>query len=170
MMIPTPLEPFTLRPAAEADAPLILSFIRALAEYEKLSHEVTATEALLREQLFGNQPKAEVIIGEWNQEPVAFALYFYTFSTFLGRPGIYLEDIYVQPDMRGKGIGKVILAHLARLARERKCGRLEWSVLDWNEPAIRFYRAIGATPLDGWTAQRVSGKALEQLAEQFKHT
>lgn len=167
MNIKTKLDKFTIRDATEADVGLILSFIKELAEYEKLLHEVVATEETLRESLFGSRQVAEVIIGEWAERPVAFALFFHNFSTFLGRPGIYLEDLYVKPEMRGKGIGKIMLAYLARLAEERNCGRLEWWVLDWNEPAIKFYRAIGAEPMDEWTVQRVAGKALKKLAAEF---
>ncbi len=157
------LKNFTIRAATEADTALILTFIHGLADYEKLRHEVVATEHSLRESLFGNHRIAEVIIGEWEQTPVAFALYFHNFSTFLGQAGIYLEDLYVNPDMRGKGIGKCMLAYLAQLACERKCGRLEWSVLDWNEPALKFYRSIGAVLMDEWTVHRLTGDALRQL-------
>lgn len=170
MRVQTGIEKFTIRAAVEADLPLILEFIHELAEYEKLLHEVVATEATLKEHLFGNRPAAEVVIGEWDGNPVAFALYFHNFSTFLGRPGIYLEDLYVKPEMRGKGIGRALLSYLARLAVQRNCGRLEWSVLDWNAPAIRFYRSIGALPMDEWTVQRVTGDALKQLADQFEHS
>jgi GNAT superfamily N-acetyltransferase len=163
----TNLTNLTLRNASETDVPLILSFIRELAEYEKLLHEVVATEAVLRESLFGEQSVARVVIGEWDDEPIGFALYFYNFSTFIGRPGIYLEDLYVRPEMRGKGIGKIMVAHLAHLTVTQDCGRLEWRVLDWNEPAIRFYRSIGAVAMDEWTEQRVAGKALQELADQF---
>jgi len=165
--IQTQIPGFIIRQATVADVPLILTFIRALAEYEKLVHEVVATEETLRESLFGERKVAEVVIGYFDGEPVSFALFFHNFSTFLGRPGIYLEDLFVKPEMRGKGIGKVMLAFLARLAKDRGCGRLEWWVLNWNEPAIRFYRSIGATPMDEWTVHRVTGDALEQLAGQF---
>jgi GNAT superfamily N-acetyltransferase len=143
--------------------PLILSFIRELAEYERLSHEVVATEEALRDHLFGERPVAEVVIAESGGDPAGFALFFYSFSTFLSRPGIYLEDLYVKPEFRGKGMGRALLIHLARLAKERGCGRLEWSVLDWNEPAIGFYRGLGASPVGGWTVYRVTGEALEGL-------
>jgi GNAT superfamily N-acetyltransferase len=156
-----------IRPATEEDVPLILSFIRELAGYERLSHEVSATEDLLRLHLFGEKRGAEVVIGQYVDEPVSFALFFHNFSTFLGRPGIYLEDLYVRPGFRGKGIGRAMLAHVAGLAKERDCGRLEWSVLDWNEPAIRLYRGIGAVSMDDWTVYRVTGKALEKLAAQI---
>ena len=153
-----------IRKAAATDVPLILSFIRELAEYEKLSHEVVATEDGLRESLFGERPYAEVLIAEHDGSPAGFALFFHNFSTFLGRPGIYLEDLYVKPEHRGAGIGKELLVRLARLARARGCGRLEWWVLDWNEPSIGFYRKLGAVPMDDWTVYRVSGTALEDLA------
>jgi GNAT superfamily N-acetyltransferase len=154
-----------VRVASEADVPLILSFIKELAEYERLSHEVVATEDSLREWLFGERPVAEVLIGESGGDAAGFALFFHSFSTFLGKPGIYLEDLYVRPEFRGRGIGRALLIHLARLARERGYGRLEWSVLDWNKPAIGFYRGIGASPVSGWTVYRVTGKALEKLGE-----
>jgi GNAT superfamily N-acetyltransferase len=153
-----------IRAATEDDVPLILSLIRELAEYERLSHEVVATEEALRDSLFGERRFAEVLLGYLGDDPAGFALFFHTFSTFLGKPGIYLEDLYVKPDFRGVGIGRVLLVHLAKLARERGCGRLEWSVLDWNEPAIGFYRSIGASPVGGWTVYRLVGEALEELA------
>ncbi len=167
MTSPTLPPGFVVRAAREQDVALILSFVRDLAEYEKLSHEVEATEELLRETLFGPAPAAEVMLGYLNEEPVAFALFFSTFSTFLGRPGIYLEDLYVKPDARSRGIGKLMLRAVARVARERGAGRLEWSVLDWNEPALRFYRSLGAVPMEEWTVHRVSGEALERLADGF---
>jgi GNAT superfamily N-acetyltransferase len=153
-----------IRPATEDDVPIILSLIRELAEYERLSHEVVATEGLLRESLFGERRGAEVLIACCKGAPAGFALFFHSFSTFLGRPGIYLEDLYVKPEFRGRGIGRALLAHLARLAKERGCGRLEWAVLDWNEPAIKLYKSIGAVPMDEWTVYRVTGEALETLA------
>ena len=155
-----------LRVATERDVPLILSFIRELAEYERLSHEVVATEEVLRASLFGERPAAEVMIGDYGGEPAGFALFFHNFSTFLGRPGIHLEDLYVTPGLRGRGVGRAMLAYLARLAKERGCGRLEWSVLDWNEPAIKLYKSIGAIPMDDWTTYRVTGEALEGLADE----
>jgi GNAT superfamily N-acetyltransferase len=155
-----------IRPAAETDVPLILRFVRELAEYERLAHEVVATEAGLRDTLFGARPYAEVVIAEEDAEPAGFALFFHNYSTFLGRPGIYLEDLYVRPAARGRGIGRALLAHLARLAMERGCGRLEWWVLDWNENAIRFYRSLGAQPMEDWTVFRVAGEALERLADE----
>jgi GNAT superfamily N-acetyltransferase len=153
-----------IRSATEEDAPLILSLIKELAEYERLSHEVVATEEALRDSLFGERKVVEVLLGYLGDDPAGFALFFHTFSTFLGKPGIYLEDLYVRPEYRGTGIGRALLIHLARLARERGCGRLEWSVLDWNESAIGFYRGLGASPVSGWTVYRVSGEALEGLA------
>ena len=165
--VQTKIPGFVIREATVADVPLILTFIRALAEYEKLLHEVVATEEILRETLFGNRKVAEVVIGYLDGGPVCFALFFHNFSTFLGRPGLYLEDLFVKPEARGKGIGKVMLAYLAKLAKDRGCGRLEWWVLDWNEPAIGFYRSIGAIPMDEWTVQRVTGDALIELADHF---
>jgi GNAT superfamily N-acetyltransferase len=155
-----------IRPAAASDVPLILRFIRELAEYERLAHEVVATEDGLCETLFGARPYAEVVIAEEEGEPAGFALFFHNYSTFLGRPGIYLEDLYVRPEMRGRGTGRALLAHLARLAVERGCGRLEWWVLDWNERAIRFYRSLGARPMDDWTVFRVAGDDLHHLAAE----
>jgi GNAT superfamily N-acetyltransferase len=153
-----------IRPAAPDDVPLVLRFIRELAEYEKLGHEVVATEERLRETLFGARAYAEVVIAEVEGEPAGFALFFHNYSTFLAQPGIYLEDLYVRPEARGRGVGRRLLAHLARLARERGCGRLEWWVLDWNEPAIGFYRSLGAQAMDEWTVFRVAGEALDRLA------
>ena len=138
--------------------------IRALAEYEKLTHLCVATEARLEETLFGSRPYAETIIAEWDGAPVGFALYFHNYSTFLAQPGIYLEDLFVQPEFRGKGIGKALLIRLAQIADERACGRMEWSVLDWNEPSITFYKKLGANPLDDWTIFRVTGPGLGKLA------
>ena len=154
----------SIRPAAEPDAPIILSFIKELAAYEKLAHEVKADEGAVRQTLFGPHPAAEVIIAYDEEEPVGFALFFHNYSTFLARPGIYLEDLFVRPAARGRGIGTALLAYLARLARERHCGRLEWSVLDWNQSAIEFYCKLGAQPLSEWTTFRLSGKALDDLA------
>lgn len=166
MTINTKLKDFQLRFAKINDVPLILEFIRQLAEYEKMLDEVVATEEILMESLF-KEKMAEVIIGEYKNKPVAFALFFHNFSTFLGRPGIYLEDLYVQPEMRGKGIGKIILSFLAKLAVERNCGRLEWWCLDWNEPSIEFYKQIGAVPMDEWTVYRVNDERLDKLATEF---
>ena len=150
-------------PATERDVAVILSFIRKLAEYEKLSHQVAATEELLRETLFGERRVAEILIAYVADEPAGFALYFHNFSTFLGRPGIYLEDLFVEPAHRAKGIGKALLIEIAKIAKERDCGRLEWAVLDWNRPAIDFYRGLGAIPLDDWTLFRVTGDGLDNL-------
>lgn len=166
MEIDTRLDGFKIRFAEKKDASLILEFIRELAEYEKMSDDVVATEEMLKEYLF-EQKMAEVVIGEYNNKPVVFALFFHNFSTFLGRPGIYLEDIFVKPEMRGKGIGNVMLSFLAKLAVERNCGRLEWSCLNWNEPSIKFYKQIGAVPMDEWTVYRLHDEALGQLAAKF---
>jgi GNAT superfamily N-acetyltransferase len=158
---------FIIRPAAIEDTALILQFIKELADYEKLRHEVVADETTLKASLFGETPHAKVVIGEYNGKAVSFALYFHNFSTFLGRPGIYLEDLYVQPQFRGKGLGKILLGYLASLAKELNCGRLEWWVLDWNKPAIDFYQSLGAQPMDEWTVNRVTGDALDNLVEQL---
>lgn len=155
-----------IRPATEADVPQILQFIRELAEYEKLAHEVTATEELLAEHLFGPRRFVEAMIAQLDEEPVGFALYFHNFSTFVGRPTLYLEDLFVRPSARGKGVGRALLRELARIAIQRNCGRLEWTVLDWNEPAIGFYRKIGAVPMNDWTINRVAGDALRKLASE----
>lgn len=155
---------FSLRQASPADVETLLDLIRALAEYERLAHEVRATEADLQAALFGERARAGALIAEVADQPVGFALWFYTFSTFTGRPGLYLEDIYVAPEHRGRGIGRAIFRHLARLAEAEGCARLEWSVLDWNEPARRFYAGLGAEPMSDWTVQRVSGPALAALA------
>lgn len=153
-----------IKHASISDIPLILSFIKQLAEYEKLLHEVVATEAILKETLFGEKAHAEVIIGYFNDVPISFALFFHNFSTFLGRPGIYLEDLFVKPEARGKGIGQKMLGYLANVAKERHCGRLEWWVLDWNEIAINFYKKLGAKAMDEWTVYRVTDEALDKLA------
>ena len=155
---------FSIRPATEQDVPLILSFIQQLAEYERLSHEAIMTEQSLRESLFGPRRHAEVLLGYADAQPVAFAVFFHNFSTFLGRAGLYLEDLFVIPEMRGKRYGQAMLVELARIARERKCGRVEWAVLDWKEPAIGFYKRLGAVPMDEWTIFRDTGDALERLA------
>lgn len=164
MLIDTKLEDFKLRFAEEKDIPIILEFIRELADYEQMLNDVVATEDSLKNSLF-EQKMAEVVIGEYQNKPVAFALFFHNFSTFLGKPGIYLEDLYVKPDMRGKGIGKTMLSFLAKLAVQRKCGRLEWSCLDWNEPSIQFYKNIGSIPMEEWTGYRMQDEALAKLAE-----
>ena len=153
-----------LRVATRDDIALIAHFIRALADYEKLLDEVRLDEGVLAEKLFGPRPYAEVLIGEINGQPEGFALFFHNFSTFEGRPGIYLEDLFVTPEARGSGLGTALLAELARLAVERDCARLEWSVLDWNEPSIGFYKALGARPMDEWTVFRLDGAALTNLA------
>jgi GNAT superfamily N-acetyltransferase len=153
-----------LRAAVADDVPLILSFIRALADYERLADKVVATEERLRATLFGERRYAEVIVAEWDGQASGFALFFHNFSTFIGSPGIYLEDLFVLPEMRGKGIGKALLVKLAQLAIERNCGRVEWAVLDWNEPAIGFYKSLGAEPMSDWTVFRVWGDALPALA------
>jgi len=150
--------------ATEGDAPLVLRFIRQLADYERLSHEVVATEADLRQTLFGPRPYAEVLIARLGSEPVGFALFFHSYSTFLGRQGIHLEDLFVVPEARGEGVGRALLERLAAVAVERGCGRLEWAVLDWNEPAIGFYRSLGAVAMDEWTTFRLTGEALERVA------
>lgn len=155
---------FSLRPAAPDDVATLLCLIRALAEYERLAHEVHATEADLASALFGTPPRAGALIAEVASEAVGFALWFYTFSTFTGRPGLYLEDIYVVPEHRGRGIGRAVFRHLARLAEAEGCPRLEWAVLDWNKPALRFYAGLGAEPMSEWTVQRISGSALAALA------
>ena len=154
---------FTLRPAAPEDVPLILQFIKDLAEYERLSHLVVATEEQLRKTLFGERRVAEVILGFEGKAPAAFALFFHNYSTFLGKPGIYLEDLFVRPEFRRRGYGKIVLSQLAKIAVERNCGRLEWSVLDWNQPAIDFYKSLGAKPMDEWTVFRLTGESLEEM-------
>ena len=166
MFIETKIEGFTIRFAEEKDTELILKFIKGLAEYEKLPHEVVATEDILRESIF-EQKAGEVIIGEYNKEPVGFALFFHNFSTFLGRPGLYLEDLFIIPEMRGKGFGKTMLAFLAKIAVDRNCGRFEWWCLDWNEPSVEFYKGIGAVPMEEWTTFRLTGEGLQDLAGEF---
>jgi GNAT superfamily N-acetyltransferase len=152
--------------AKERDVPLLLSFIRKLAEYEKLLHTVSADEDALRESLFGARPVAEALLAYWEAEAAGFALFFHNFSTFAGRPGIYIEDVFVEPAHRGRGIGKALLAHVAALAKERGCARVEWAVLDWNRPAIEFYNKLGAVALDEWTVFRLSGAAMDLLAAE----
>ena len=168
MKIQTKIEGFIIRDADKKDCGLILSFIKELADYEKLLHEVEATEETLAHSLFSAEPYAKAIIGEFEGQPVGYALFFTNFSTFTGRPGIYLEDLYVSPNMRGKGFGKSLLAYLAKLAQEKNYTRVEWSVLDWNEPSIQFYRSIGAIPMEGWTVQRLHGQALKNFAKEFE--
>jgi GNAT superfamily N-acetyltransferase len=156
----------TIRSAREDEAPLVLQFVRELAEYERLLHECVATEESIRKCLFGPRPYAEVVFGCVNDEPVGFALFFHNFSTFLGQPGIYLEDLFVRPTVRGKGVGQALLRWLASEAVKRGCGRLEWAVLDWNEPAIRFYKSLGARPMDEWGIFRLTGDALREVASR----
>jgi len=155
---------FRIKPATESDIPLIFSFIKGLARYEELAHEVVNTEEKLQESLFGSRASAEVVIAYSATAPVGFAVFFHNYSTFLGRSGLYLEDLFVLPEWRGRGLGRALLGYVARIAVTRDCGRLEWSVLDRNEPAIRFYRALGARPMDEWTIYRLTGDALEQLS------
>jgi GNAT superfamily N-acetyltransferase len=164
----TPLHSLSVRPAAAADVELVLGFIRELADYERLSHEVTATPEQIHAALFGPRPYAEAVLGCIDGEPCGFALFFHNFSTFLGKPGLYLEDLYVRPSARGRGLGSYLLAWLAALALERDCGRFEWAVLDWNEPALKVYRGLGARAADDWTIQRVTGEALRQLAAKAR--
>lgn len=162
-LIQTKIIGLTLRFAVIEDVPIILKLIKELAEYEKLSHEVVATEEKLSKSLFGDQPAPEVIIADYLTKPVGFSLFFHNFSTFLGQRGIYIEDIYVKQEYRGMGIGKTMLVYLAKLAEERECGRIEWSVLDWNINALNFYNELGAQAMDGWTVFRLSGERLSKL-------
>jgi len=159
-------EKFYIRAAAEADIPLVLEFIKAIADYEKLPHEVTATEDILRRNLFTERKSAEVLLAFLGDEPVGFAIYFQSFSSFLGKPGIYLEDVFVHPEFRGRGYGKALMVSVARLAKERDCGRFELSVLDWNKPSIDFYRSLGAKSMDEWTVQRMGVDAIATLSAQ----
>ncbi len=161
-----PATEFRIREATIQDTPTILAFIRALAEYENLVHEVVATEQTLKDTLFGKKKSAEVALGLLAGKPVAFALFFHNYSTFLGKPGIYLEDLFVIPEARGQGIGKKMLAYLAKLTVARNCGRLEWWVLNWNKAAIRFYKSLGATAMDEWAVHRLAGEALNELANE----
>jgi GNAT superfamily N-acetyltransferase len=165
--IDTGLQSTTLRFGEPEDAELILDLIRELAAYEKLSHEVSANPNLLRSSLFGERRVAEVVLVEVAEQAAGFALFFYSFSTFLGRPGIYLEDLFIKPAYRGRGLGLAVMTFLARTARERGCGRLEWSVLDWNSPAIGFYRRLGAQAMEEWTDYRLTGPDLDALASRF---
>jgi GNAT superfamily N-acetyltransferase len=155
---------FVIQPATEKDIPLVLSFIRRLAEYERLLDACVTTEAILRQSLFGERRYAEAIIASYKGEPVGFAVYFHNFSTFLGRPGLYLEDLFVVPEMRGRGFGKAILIHLATVAAQRGCSRMEWAVLDWNQPSIDFYKSLGAQPLNDWRTFRLTDAGLRKLA------
>ena len=154
----------TLRPARPGDALHVLQLIRELADYERLPHEVDTTEAAIHEALFGPAPRVFCDLAEWEDAPAGFAVWFYSFSTFRGRHGIYLEDLFVRPDFRGRGVGRALLARLAQRCVTEDLPRLEWSVLDWNEPALSFYRALGATAMDGWTIERLTGATLERLA------
>jgi GNAT superfamily N-acetyltransferase len=165
-MIATDTPGFQIKSATEPDVSVILSFVKKLAHYERLSHEVVATEKLLQETLFGERRTAEVAIGYLENKPVGFVLFFHNYSTFLGKPGLYIEDLFVDEDYRRRGYGRALLLHVARLAKERDCGRLEWSVLDWNQPAINFYKKLGALPMSEWTVFRVAGKSLDELAGQ----
>ncbi len=155
----------TIKTATRNDVPTILQLIRDLAEYERAPNEVTATEEQLVDVLFGERPAAEVVLACEDDRAVGFAVFFHNFSTWLGRPGLYLEDLFVKPEERGKGYGRALLTHLARIARDRDCGRMEWAVLDWNEPAIKFYRALGAAPMDEWTVFRLKREEIAKLAE-----
>jgi GNAT superfamily N-acetyltransferase len=161
----TPNE-FVIRPARVEDVPIILELIRDLAAYERAPNEVTATKEQLVDVLFGERPAAEVLLAFEGQSSVGFAVYFYNFSTWLGRPGLYLEDLFVKPERRGKGYGRALLIELAKIAQERGCGRMEWAVLDWNEPAIKFYRALGAKPMDEWTVFRLTRDGIAKLAAE----
>jgi GNAT superfamily N-acetyltransferase len=165
-MYTTKLDKFQLRYGEEKDVPIILGFIRELAIYENLIDKVTVNEEILQDSLF-KRKVAEVIIGEYEGEAVGYALFFYNFSTFLGRPGIYLEDLYVKPEMRGKGLGKIIFSFLAKLVIERDCARLEWSCLNWNEPSIKFYKSLGAVVLDEWSTYRLTGDTLKNVSDNF---
>jgi GNAT superfamily N-acetyltransferase len=161
----TPAGDIRIVPATERDTPVILSLIKGLAEYERLEHEAEATEDDIRESLFGEWPGAEVVLAYVGADLAGFALFFHNYSTFLGRRGLYLEDLFVLPAYRSRGVGRRLLSHLAKIAIERKCGRMEWWVLDWNESAIRFYRSIGAVAMDEWTVYRLGGDALDRLAD-----
>ena len=155
---------FIIRPARVEDVPVILQLIRDLATYERAPNDVTATEEQLVEVLFGERPAAEVLLAFEGQWPVGFAVFFYNFSTWLGRPGLYLEDLFVKPEKRGKGYGRALLVELAKIAQDRECGRMEWAVLDWNEPAIKFYRVLGAKPMDEWTVFRLTRDGIAKVA------
>ena len=155
---------FVIKPATAADVPTIFRLIRELAEYERAPNEAIATEAQLHEVLFGAEPSANVLIAREGDEAVGFAVYFFNFSTWLGRPGLYLEDLFVKPEARGRGYGKALLVQLAQIAKERGCGRMEWAVLDWNQPAIEFYKKLGAKPMDEWTVYRLTSDAIARLA------
>ena len=167
-MIQNSPETVTIRPARPGEEGLILQMIRELAEYEKLLHEVTATEEDIRSSLFSGKPTAEPLLVHVGEKPAGFAIFFHNYSTFLGKNGLYLEDVYVRPDYRHGGIGKAILKHLAGIAKERGCGRFEWAVLDWNEPAIRFYRSMEAQPQNDWTVYRLDRTGIESLVSSIR--
>ncbi len=158
-------ENFSIRSGSDADVPLILRLIRELADYERAPRDAVATEDQLREVLYGANPAAEVLLAFANEEPIGFAVYFFNFSTWLGRPGLYLEDLFVRPQVRGHGYGRALLQRLAQLAQDRGCGRMEWAVLNWNEPAIQFYNKLGAKPMDDWTVYRLTSEGIAKLAE-----
>jgi GNAT superfamily N-acetyltransferase len=160
------MKTFRIRRATPADVPIILELIRDLATYERAPSEVTATEGRLLQVLFGEKPVAEVLLASEGEAPVGFAVFFHNFSTWLGRPGLYLEDLFIRPEHRGKGYGRALLVDLAKIARDRGCGRMEWAVLDWNEPAIEFYKKLGARPLDDWKIFRLTGEGIARLAKQ----
>ena len=166
-LIKTKKQDITLRFATEVDTPLIFNFIKDLAQYEKLFNEVEATEELLKSTLFGERKFVEILIAEYKEKPAGFAIFFYNFSTFIGKPGIYVEDLFVIPEFRKLGIGKTLLSYITKLGAERNCGRIEWAVLDWNEPAIQFYRSLGSIPKNEWTIYRLNGSALTDLAKEF---
>ena len=167
MKIDTKIKDLTFRFAEKKDIPLLLTLIKELAVYEKMLDQVSATEASLKRSLFGKRKHAEAIIPEFEGKPVGYAIFFHNFSTFEGKPGLYLEDIYVKPEFRGKGIGKALLSYLAKIALERDCARFEWVVLDWNEPSIQFYKSLGAKPQDEWIIYRMEDDAMQELAEEF---
>ena len=166
--VDTRIDGYYIRPAQPSDCGQILTFIKGLAEYEKLSHEVSATEEALRKTLFGEDPRAEVLLGIYRGQPVGFAIFFHTYSTFLGKPGLYIEDLYIVSEWRGRGFGSELVCYLAYLAVKRGCARMEWSVLDWNEQALKVYELLGAEPMKDWTVQRLVGTRLHKLARSFK--
>ena len=162
----SPPESLRIEPATERDIPLILEFVRGLAEYEKHLDRVEATEDRIRKTLFGAEPAAQVVFAYDNDTPVGYAIFFYTYSSFVGLPGVYLEDLFVKPEARGKSVGRELLRYLARVAKEKGCSRIEWAVLNWNEPAIGFYKKLGAVPMDEWDVYRLSGTELDRLAAE----